>query len=97
MSGPTKPSEILGAFEPSAQVAAGLVMWGLAEQLASMTEEQISAFGVVVAGQASGWMPPGEVRHDLTRAEVDRLAHVLLDRLQSAAMWEQQLEGEEDV
>lgn len=92
-----EPSEILGAFEPSARVAAGLVMWGLAEQLAGMTEEQIAAFGVVIAGQASGWMPAGEVRHDMSRAEVDRLAHVLLDRLGSAALWEQQLEGEDDV
>lgn len=91
MTGSMKPSDILGLFAPSTQAAAGLIIYALADQLAVLSEHELAAFGVVVAGDATGWLGPNEVPYPRTAEDVERVAEILLDRLQSAGLWEREL------
>lgn len=86
------PSEVLRDFSPAKRVAVGIAIYGLADRLAGLSAVEIASLGVAITGQASGWMPPDEVGHPMTVAEVDDKAAVLWERLAAARAWDDQLE-----
>lgn len=88
------PSEALGGFSASERGLIGLAIYGLAAELSRLSEHQVAALGLVIAGEASGWMGPDEVPTEPTLEDVERLAAVLFERLAAGTEWERQLGGE---
>lgn len=99
MDRPMEPTEILDLMRPVVRAGVGMLVWALADRLAVMTEEELAAFGLVVAGDATGWMGLDELSVDrikgASRDEIDFLADELLRRVQAAGLWEQQLADDE--